>query len=190
MIDCRLILPTSQHTVKYFFVYTSALTACEKPGQQGGLPRFVTATASSVASQLPHGGEKPLGRCPALQAEALRRDEFSQVPEQRSTLKIPAHTGKILSAADPPRALQVAQLDGASPTPTGKTGVKGALFCEGVPERRLQARCKNTKCSGLGHALQQNENEIEVQEMRSVRLFSQSCDTVRCISDGRKWQSR
>lgn len=36
--------------------------------------------------------------------------------------------------------------------------MKDAVFCGGVPECRLQARFENTKFSGLGHALQQNEN--------------------------------
>ena len=160
MNGCRLIFPTSQHTVKYFFVYTSAITASEKSRQKGGLQCFVTAIASSVASQLLHGEEKSLGHCPALQAEALRGDEFSQVPVQRSGLEISAHTGKIPSAADPPCALQMVQLEGVAPKPTGKTGVKDAVFCKGVPECRLQARFENTKCSFLRHAIQQKENEV------------------------------
>lgn len=158
MIDCRFIIPTSRHTVKYFFVYTSAITASEKSRQKGGLQRFVTAIAASVASQLLHRVEKALGHCPALQAEALRRDEFSQVPVERSGHQISAHTGKILSAADPPCALQMVQLEGVTPKPMGKTGEKDAVFRKGVPECRLQARFENTKCSGLGHALQQNKN--------------------------------
>jgi len=171
MIDCRLIFPSLQHTVKYLFVYTSAIAASEKPRRKGGLQCFVTAAASSVASQLLQGGEEALGLCLALQAEALRRDEFSQVPVQRSGLEISAHSGKTLSAANSARALQMLQLERVPPKPMGKTGVKDAAFCEGVPECRLQARLENTKCSGLGHALQQNENEMFKRYRAPVSLL-------------------
>lgn len=120
MIDCRFIIPTARHTVKYFFVYTSAITASKKSRQKGGLQCSVTAIASSVASQLLHRVEKALRHCPTLQAEALRRDEFSQLPVQRSGHEISAHTGKILSAADPPCALQMVQLEGVTPKPLGR----------------------------------------------------------------------
>lgn len=122
VIDCGLVFPTSPHTVKYFFVHTSSIAASAKPRQKGGLQRFVTAVASSVASQLLHGGEAAPGRCPALQADALRGDEFSQVPVQRSDLEISSHSGKILPAADSPCALLMVELEGVPPKPPGEDG--------------------------------------------------------------------
>lgn len=72
MTGCRLVFPTSQYTVKHF-MHTSAVPVPKSPRQEGGLQCFVTAIAASAATQLLQGGEKALGCCPALQAEALRR---------------------------------------------------------------------------------------------------------------------
>lgn len=111
------------------------------------MQHFVAAVASAAASQLLQGREKALGCCPALQAEILRRDEFIRVPVQGSRLEISAHTGKTLSAADRPCGSQMVHLEGVHPKPVGKTGMKDPVFCEGVPECRLQARFeKKVQC--------------------------------------------
>lgn len=158
-ISCRLIFPTSQHTTKCFFVYTSAIVTSKMSRQKARMQHFVAAIASAAASQLQQGGEKALQCCPVLQAEALRREEFIQVPMQGSRLEISARTGKILSAADRPCGLQMVRPEGVHPKPMGKTGMEILSSAKAYQSLGCKPELK-IKCSVLGRALQQNENEM------------------------------